>query len=125
MYKAKYVNQSCCSSLFNIELGRKQKTPKKFTGEQPSISGTFGLKGWTHFSCIFLSLSLSDCVSECLFKLLVINPHCTNSTIREISHSIFRLVLLFFSQLSAARRKSILQQNKDVQILLKKGQFQI
>ncbi|XP_075625181.1 zinc finger protein 512B isoform X6 [Balearica regulorum gibbericeps] len=25
--------------------GRKQKTPKKFTGEQPSISGTFGLKG--------------------------------------------------------------------------------
>ncbi|XP_034028507.1 zinc finger protein 512B isoform X3 [Thalassophryne amazonica] len=24
---------------------RKQKTPKKFTGEQPSISGTFGLKG--------------------------------------------------------------------------------
>ncbi|XP_057384526.1 zinc finger protein 512B isoform X2 [Balaenoptera acutorostrata] len=28
---------------------RKQKTPKKFTGEQPSISGTFGLKGeaWT------------------------------------------------------------------------------
>ncbi|XP_035502074.1 zinc finger protein 512B isoform X3 [Scophthalmus maximus] len=27
--------------------GRKQKTPKKFTGEQPSISGTFGLKGMT------------------------------------------------------------------------------
>ncbi|XP_058265588.1 zinc finger protein 512B isoform X4 [Hemibagrus wyckioides] len=27
------------------KLGRKQKTPKKFTGEQPSISGTFGLKG--------------------------------------------------------------------------------
>lgn len=27
------------------ESGRKQKTPKKFTGEQPSISGTFGLKG--------------------------------------------------------------------------------
>ncbi|KAH0619268.1 hypothetical protein JD844_019174 [Phrynosoma platyrhinos] len=27
------------------QLGRKQKTPKKFTGEQPSISGTFGLKG--------------------------------------------------------------------------------
>ncbi|KAM6929503.1 zinc finger protein 512B isoform 4-T4 [Lycodopsis pacificus] len=26
---------------------RKQKTPKKFTGEQPSISGTFGLKGMT------------------------------------------------------------------------------
>ncbi|XP_069739939.1 zinc finger protein 512B isoform X6 [Narcine bancroftii] len=24
---------------------RKQRTPKKFTGEQPSISGTFGLKG--------------------------------------------------------------------------------
>ncbi|KAM4691532.1 zinc finger protein 512B [Rhinophrynus dorsalis] len=24
---------------------RKQKTPKKFTGEQPSITGTFGLKG--------------------------------------------------------------------------------
>ncbi|XP_015220319.1 zinc finger protein 512B [Lepisosteus oculatus] len=24
---------------------RKQKTPKKFTGEQPSISGTFGMKG--------------------------------------------------------------------------------
>ncbi|XP_058535257.1 zinc finger protein 512B isoform X3 [Ochotona princeps] len=24
---------------------RKQKTPRKFTGEQPSISGTFGLKG--------------------------------------------------------------------------------
>ncbi|XP_053309535.1 zinc finger protein 512B isoform X2 [Spea bombifrons] len=24
---------------------RKQKTPKKFTGEQPSVSGTFGLKG--------------------------------------------------------------------------------
>uniref|UniRef100_A0A670Z797 Zinc finger protein 512B n=1 Tax=Pseudonaja textilis TaxID=8673 RepID=A0A670Z797_PSETE len=32
-----------CFLLF--ELGRKQKTPKKFTGEQPSISGTFGLKG--------------------------------------------------------------------------------
>ncbi|XP_030278748.1 zinc finger protein 512B isoform X7 [Sparus aurata] len=29
------------------KLGRKQKTPKKFTGEQPSISGTFGLKGMT------------------------------------------------------------------------------
>ncbi|XP_077464430.1 zinc finger protein 512B isoform X1 [Stigmatopora argus] len=27
--------------------GRKQKTPKKFTGEQPSITGTFGLKGMT------------------------------------------------------------------------------
>ncbi|XP_023652469.1 zinc finger protein 512B-like [Paramormyrops kingsleyae] len=26
---------------------RKQKTPKKFTGDQPSISGTFGLKGLT------------------------------------------------------------------------------
>lgn len=33
-------------SLFlSLESGRKQKTPKKFTGEQPSISGTFGLKG--------------------------------------------------------------------------------
>uniref|UniRef100_A0A4W3II51 Zinc finger protein 512 n=1 Tax=Callorhinchus milii TaxID=7868 RepID=A0A4W3II51_CALMI len=32
-----------CNDLF--EPGRKQKTPKKFTGEQPSISGTFGLKG--------------------------------------------------------------------------------
>uniref|UniRef100_A0A8C0FWW1 Zinc finger protein 512B n=1 Tax=Bubo bubo TaxID=30461 RepID=A0A8C0FWW1_BUBBB len=33
-------------SLFlSFESGRKQKTPKKFTGEQPSISGTFGLKG--------------------------------------------------------------------------------
>lgn len=30
---------------FSPEPGRKQKTPKKFTGEQPSISGTFGLKG--------------------------------------------------------------------------------
>lgn len=30
---------------FSLEPGRKQKTPKKFTGEQPSISGTFGLKG--------------------------------------------------------------------------------
>lgn len=29
---------------------RKQKTPKKFTGEQPSISGTFGLKGKTPVS---------------------------------------------------------------------------
>ncbi|XP_060027635.1 zinc finger protein 512B isoform X3 [Erinaceus europaeus] len=28
-----------------IKHRRKQKTPKKFTGEQPSISGTFGLKG--------------------------------------------------------------------------------
>lgn len=28
-----------------LNTGRKQKTPKKFTGEQPSISGTFGLKG--------------------------------------------------------------------------------
>ncbi|XP_058846947.1 zinc finger protein 512B-like isoform X1 [Acipenser ruthenus] len=26
---------------------RKQRTPKKFTGEQPSISGTFGMKGLT------------------------------------------------------------------------------
>uniref|UniRef100_A0A8D3A5N8 Zinc finger protein 512B n=1 Tax=Scophthalmus maximus TaxID=52904 RepID=A0A8D3A5N8_SCOMX len=32
---------------FSLEPGRKQKTPKKFTGEQPSISGTFGLKGMT------------------------------------------------------------------------------
>ncbi|KTF85693.1 hypothetical protein cypCar_00007514 [Cyprinus carpio] len=31
--------------FFSFEPGRKQKTPKKFTGEQPSISGTFGLKG--------------------------------------------------------------------------------
>lgn len=30
---------------FSPDPGRKQKTPKKFTGEQPSISGTFGLKG--------------------------------------------------------------------------------
>uniref|UniRef100_A0A8B9XGI0 Zinc finger protein 512B n=1 Tax=Bos mutus grunniens TaxID=30521 RepID=A0A8B9XGI0_BOSMU len=28
-----------------VKHRRKQKTPKKFTGEQPSISGTFGLKG--------------------------------------------------------------------------------
>jgi len=31
--------------FLSFESGRKQKTPKKFTGEQPSISGTFGLKG--------------------------------------------------------------------------------
>uniref|UniRef100_A0A8C4EMS7 Zinc finger protein 512B n=1 Tax=Dicentrarchus labrax TaxID=13489 RepID=A0A8C4EMS7_DICLA len=30
---------------------RKQKTPKKFTGEQPSISGTFGLKGKYERNC--------------------------------------------------------------------------
>lgn len=34
-----------CALCFSLEPGRKQKTPKKFTGEQPSISGTFGLKG--------------------------------------------------------------------------------
>lgn len=33
------------SHFLSPESGRKQKTPKKFTGEQPSISGTFGLKG--------------------------------------------------------------------------------
>ncbi|KAL4630639.1 zinc finger protein 512B-like [Arapaima gigas] len=27
---------------------RKQKTPKKFTGEQPTLTGTFGLKGLNH-----------------------------------------------------------------------------
>lgn len=39
---------------FSPDPGRKQKTPKKFTGEQPSISGTFGLKGkfqWTLSVC--------------------------------------------------------------------------
>ncbi|XP_019365622.1 PREDICTED: zinc finger protein 512B isoform X7 [Gavialis gangeticus] len=30
---------------------RKQKTPKKFTGEQPSISGTFGLKASLQSRC--------------------------------------------------------------------------
>ncbi|NWS48245.1 Z512B protein, partial [Probosciger aterrimus] len=39
-----YLTKSL-SLFLSFESGRKQKTPKKFTGEQPSISGTFGLKG--------------------------------------------------------------------------------
>ncbi len=51
------MNAALCSVIemfdllllfFSFEPGRKQKTPKKFTGEQPSISGTFGLKGNTN-----------------------------------------------------------------------------
>lgn len=38
-------DQSLRLRFLSPESGRKQKTPKKFTGEQPSISGTFGLKG--------------------------------------------------------------------------------
>lgn len=41
-----YLTKSL-SLFLSFESGRKQKTPKKFTGEQPSISGTFGLKGNT------------------------------------------------------------------------------
>lgn len=59
MYKARFVNLTCCYSFFTTELGRKQKTPKKFTGEQPSISGTFGLKGYKHKYNHPLPLSLS------------------------------------------------------------------
>lgn len=39
--------QNLGTNFLSPESGRKQKTPKKFTGEQPSISGTFGLKGKT------------------------------------------------------------------------------
>uniref|UniRef100_A0A3P8WTX1 Zinc finger protein 512B n=1 Tax=Cynoglossus semilaevis TaxID=244447 RepID=A0A3P8WTX1_CYNSE len=48
---AKESKESSLSPLFpdqdpeRVKHRRKQKTPKKFTGEQPSISGTFGLKG--------------------------------------------------------------------------------
>lgn len=38
-------DQTSGPRFLSPESGRKQKTPKKFTGEQPSISGTFGLKG--------------------------------------------------------------------------------
>uniref|UniRef100_A0A8C5QRM6 Zinc finger protein 512 n=1 Tax=Leptobrachium leishanense TaxID=445787 RepID=A0A8C5QRM6_9ANUR len=43
--------------LFSISLesGRKQKTPKKFTGEQPSITGAFTLKGKQIKLCILRS----------------------------------------------------------------------
>uniref|UniRef100_A0A3P8WTY5 Zinc finger protein 512B n=1 Tax=Cynoglossus semilaevis TaxID=244447 RepID=A0A3P8WTY5_CYNSE len=50
---AKESKESSLSPLFpdqdpeRVKHRRKQKTPKKFTGEQPSISGTFGLKGMT------------------------------------------------------------------------------
>ncbi|KAJ8779170.1 hypothetical protein J1605_013021 [Eschrichtius robustus] len=44
-----YLTRAFVLCFLSPESGRKQKTPKKFTGEQPSISGTFGLKGeaWT------------------------------------------------------------------------------
>lgn len=43
-----YVFDRFFALCVSLGPGRKQKTPKKFTGEQPSISGTFGLKGKYH-----------------------------------------------------------------------------
>uniref|UniRef100_A0A8C2Z4U9 Zinc finger protein 512B n=1 Tax=Cyclopterus lumpus TaxID=8103 RepID=A0A8C2Z4U9_CYCLU len=44
--------------------GRKQKTPKKFTGEQPSISGTFGLKGECRMSPVGVTVNGSGFSEE-------------------------------------------------------------
>ncbi|XP_019403828.1 PREDICTED: zinc finger protein 512B isoform X2 [Crocodylus porosus] len=45
---------------------RKQKTPKKFTGEQPSISGTFGLKASLQSRCCKPGTAPSS--SSCVLK---------------------------------------------------------
>lgn len=55
-------DQNLGPCFLSPESGRKQKTPKKFTGEQPSISGTFGLKGETPTCWAPLGLEASTCV---------------------------------------------------------------
>lgn len=58
---------------FSPTLGRKQKTPKKFTGEQPSISGTFGLKGkFQQKTFLHFSTCVCDYIHLSIFKMI----HC-------------------------------------------------
>lgn len=61
------------SSCFSGQ-GRKQKTPKKFTGEQPSISGTFGLKGM-HLPLTKIIFFLFFFLNSLIFHNLMLLSH--------------------------------------------------
>lgn len=76
---------------FSPDPGRKQKTPKKFTGEQPSISGTFGLKG--KFQQKKLS-STSPCVCDYIhldvFKMIhcILETGCFKSRCQDLKAAV-------------------------------------
>uniref|UniRef100_A0A8D3A5R5 Zinc finger protein 512B n=1 Tax=Scophthalmus maximus TaxID=52904 RepID=A0A8D3A5R5_SCOMX len=67
---------------------RKQKTPKKFTGEQPSISGTFGLKGKCYTHRDEIPVTLDQLINRMLSSISergeVVCPTCSIVTRKTI-----------------------------------------
>ncbi|GLD48584.1 zinc finger protein 512B isoform X4 [Lates japonicus] len=63
---------------------RKQKTPKKFTGEQPSISGTFGLKGTQSALIHFGTRHKPGCARHVCIPSLLVNEFATVA--EKLSH---------------------------------------